>query len=59
MPIRGAKYRVKTTKSGKRVRLAFKKGEVVEAKNIDTGKIHTSKEFAADKKRRSKAKKKR
>ena len=33
MPLKGARYRVKTTASGKKVRLAFKgKGRVVEAK---------------------------
>lgn len=62
MPINvkgGVRYRVKTTKSGKRIRLAFtKKGEVVEAKNIDSGKIHTHAEFTRDKKKRSKTRKK-
>lgn len=52
MPIKGAKYRVKTTKSGKKIRLAFKKGEVVEAKNLESGATHTPKEFKADKKKR-------
>jgi len=51
MPIRGARYRVMTTKSGKKVRLAFKNGEVEEAKNLETGATHTPKEFAADRKR--------
>ncbi len=59
MPLKGVHYRVKTTKSGKRIRLAFRKsGAVVEAKNIDTGEIHTPAEFARDKKRRSKTRKK-
>lgn len=62
MPINvkgGVRYRVKTTKTGKRIRLAFtKKGKVVEAKNIDSGKIHTQSDFAKDKKRSSKTKKK-
>lgn len=53
MPIKDARYRVKTTKSGKKVRLAFKDGEVVEAKNLATGKTHSPQEFAQDKKRRS------
>jgi len=49
MPIPGARYRVKTTKSGKKVRLAFKgKGKVVEAKNLKTGATHTPKEFEKD-----------
>lgn len=52
MPIKGAKYRVTTTKSGKKVRLAFKGGKVVEAKNIKTGATHTPAEFKADKKKR-------
>lgn len=30
----GVKYRVKTTKSGKKIRLAFKHGTVVEAKKL-------------------------
>jgi len=37
MPLpEGTRYRVKTTKSGKKVRLAFKKGtnEVIEAKSL-------------------------
>lgn len=54
MPIKGARYRVRTTKGGKKVRLAFKDGEVVEAKNTETGATHTPEEFAADKKRRKK-----
>lgn len=57
MPLSGARYRVKTTKSGKKVRLAFKKGEVVEAKNLDTGATHTPAEFKADKKKRAAKKK--
>ena len=41
MPLgKGVRYRVKTTKTGKRVRLAFKGNTVVEAKNIDTGAKH-------------------
>lgn len=56
MPIKGAKYRVVTTKSGKKVRLAWSKGEVVEAKNIKTGAIHTQEEFASDRKRAKKRK---
>ena len=52
MPLVGVRYRVTTTKSGKKVRLAFKGKKVVEAKNIKTGKTHTPKEFARDRKRR-------
>ncbi len=52
MPIPGARYRVKTTKGGKKVRLAFRDGQVVEAKNLKTGAVHTPAEFAADRARR-------
>lgn len=59
MPIKGARYRMKKTKSGKKVRLAFKgDGEVVEAKNMETGATHTPAEFAEDKKKRKKKGKK-
>ena len=44
----GVRYRVKTTTGGKRVRLAFKGRTVIEAKNIDTGAVHSPSEFAAD-----------
>lgn len=57
MPIPGARFRVKTTKTGKKVRLAFKGGEVVETKNLGTGEMHTQAEFAADKAKRKKRKK--
>lgn len=49
----GVRYRVKTTGSGKKVRLAFKGKQVIEAKNLKTGATHTPAEFKAD---RSKAK---
>lgn len=54
MPLpKGTKYRVKKTKSGKEIRLAFnKKGEVIEAKNLKSGATHTPAEFKADKKKR-------
>lgn len=53
MPIPGgARYRVKTTSTGKKVRLAFQGNKVVEAKNIKTGATHTPAEFAADRARR-------
>jgi hypothetical protein len=52
MSIPGARFRVMTTKTGKKIRLAFKgKGKVVEAKNLETGATHTPKEFAQDRKR--------
>lgn len=47
----GGRYRVKTTKGGKKVRLHFTpKGMVNEAKNMMTGATHTPAEFAADRK---------
>lgn len=52
MPIKGAKYRVKTTSTGKKVRLAFVQGEVVEAKNVKTGATHSSEELLKGKKRK-------
>ncbi len=51
MPIPGARYRVQTTSTGKKIRLAFKGKKVVEAKNLKTGAEHTPKEFAADRKK--------
>lgn len=54
MPIKGASYAVKTTKNGKQVRLAFKGGKVVEAKNLKTGAMHTPAEFKADAKAKAK-----
>ena len=52
----GTRYRVKTTKSGKKVRLAFKKGTntVLEAKNLKTGETHTPAEFVSERTRRKK-----
>jgi hypothetical protein len=55
----GTRYRVKTTKKGKKVRLAFKDGEVVEAKNLKTGATHTPSEFKVDKAKAKKKAKKR
>ena len=53
MPVpKGARFRVKTTKSGAKIRLAFVgKGKVVEAKNLRTGATHSAAEFARDRKR--------
>ena len=49
MPTGPGKYRVKTTKSGKKVRLHFTPGgQVNEAKNLKTGATHTPAEFARD-----------
>lgn len=53
MPIKNAKYRV-TTKNGKKIRLAFVDGRVVEAKNLDTGATHTPAEFKKDRKKKKK-----
>ena len=54
MPLsQSVRYRVKTTDSGKKIRLAFTKdGMVIEAKNLDTGATHTPAEFAQDRKRK-------
>lgn len=55
MPLGPGRYRVKTTASGKRVRLHFKPGGTVdEAKNIDTGATHGPDDFKADRARRRK-----
>ena len=51
MPLpKNTKYRVKTTSTGKKIRLAFNKGKVIEAKNLVTGKKHTPAEFKKDRK---------
>lgn len=57
MPIKNAKYRVVTTKSGKKVRIAWVGNKVVEAKNLKTGATHTPAEFKRDRKKKKKAKK--
>jgi hypothetical protein len=51
MPIPGGgRYRVKTTASGKQIRLHFTQGGVVnEAVNLKSGATHTPAEFAKDK----------
>lgn len=53
MPLPGARYRWKTYPSGKKVRLAFRGKNVVEAKSGQTGDVHTASEFAADRARRA------
>jgi hypothetical protein len=53
MPLKGVRYRV-VTKKGKKIRLAFRGNEVVEAKNLETGALHSIAEFRADKKRKKK-----
>lgn len=49
---KNTKYAVKTTSTGKKIRLAFNKGKVIEAKNLKTGKKHTQSEFKADAKKK-------
>lgn len=51
MPVsEGGRYRMVTTKTGKKIRLHFKKsGGVDEAKNLESGETHTPKEFMNDK----------
>lgn len=55
MPLKGVRYRYK---KGTKIRLAFKGGEVVEAKNMNTGKTHTPEEFKKER-ARMRAKKRR
>jgi hypothetical protein len=55
---KGVRYRV-VTKNGKKIRVALKDGEVIEAKNLKTGATHTAAEFKADKKAAKKRKTKR
>lgn len=57
MPLPGAKYRVTTTPKGAKIRLAFVKGQVQEAKNLETGATHTPAEFKADRKKSDKLRK--
>jgi hypothetical protein len=55
VPVSKGKYRVTTTKTGKKVRLHFDaKGTVDEAKNLESGATHTTAEFKADRKKRKK-----
>lgn len=58
MPIKGGRYRVKTTSTGKKVRLHFTEdGTVNEAVNLKTKAKHTPAEFKADKKRKARREK--
>jgi hypothetical protein len=50
MPLSGVRYRV-VKRGGKRIRLAFRGNTVVEAKNLETGAIHTEAEFRRDRKK--------
>ena len=53
MPLpEGTSYRWKTYSDGAKVRLAFRNGDVIEAKS-SSGKVHTPREFAADRKRKA------
>lgn len=54
MPLKQVRYRVKTTKKGTKVRLAFRGKDVVEAKNLETEDTHTPAEFAAERRKRKK-----
>ena len=55
MPVGPGRYRVKTTNSGKKVRLHFTPGGTVnEAKSLSSGEVHTPAEFKADRKRSKK-----
>lgn len=57
MPLgKNVRYRMKKTSKGM-IRLAFKNGKVIEAKNMKTGDVHTPAEFRKDKKKQKKAKK--
>lgn len=53
MPLpKGTRYAMKKTPHGE-IRLAFnKKGQVIEAKNMMTGKVHTQMEFRADRRKK-------
>lgn len=53
MPLpKGTRFGVKKTPKGN-IRLAFnKKGEVIEAKNLKSGKTHTQAEFKKDRKKK-------
>lgn len=49
MPLgKGVRYRYK---KGTKIRLAFKDGQVIEAKNMTTGKTHTPAEFKKERAR--------
>lgn len=54
MPLKDVRYRWKTYPSGKKVRLAFKKGtnRIVEAKSA-SGEVHTPADFARDRRERA------
>ena len=50
MPLpKGTRYRYK---KGTKIRLAFKGNKVIETKNMETGKVHTSGEFKKERKRK-------
>lgn len=53
MPLgKGVRYRYKP---GTKIRLAFRGNEVVEAKNMKTGKTHTPAEFAEERRKGQRA----
>lgn len=45
----GVRYRV-ADRGGKKIRLAFRDNQVIEAKNLRSGATHTPTEFAKDRK---------
>src|SRR3989304_5914505 len=53
---KNVRYRVKKTKKGKKVRLAFKNGQVIEAKNVTTGATHTAAGVKRERQRKPKGK---
>jgi len=60
MPLpKGTRYGTTTTKSGEKIRLAFRKGaprhgaDPIEAKSLSSGKTHTPEEFARDRQNRA------
>lgn len=57
MPLKGVRYRV-VRRGGRKIRLAFRGNRVVEAKNLKTGATHTPAEFARDRARAKKRKRK-
>jgi hypothetical protein len=48
----GVRYRMTTTKTGKKIRLAFRGTNVIEAQNMATGATHTPSDFARARRRR-------
>ena len=55
MPTGPGRFRIVTTRTGKGVRLHFKRGSnaVDEAKSLSSGKVHTPADFARDRRNRA------